>query len=95
MHTAFDLQASDFDLGENSEDRNLVLLGRWSRVQKGYQGGWGRGLRLQFTCLMSPSAVADTDTRNFPSFLPTLLIQTQDTNTGGLGQVNCKQGPLP
>jgi hypothetical protein len=88
-------QASDFDLGEISEDRNLVHLGRWSRVRKGYQGGWGRGPRLHFTCPMPPSAVADTDPCNFPSFLPTLLIQTQATNTGGLGQVKCNRGPLP
>ena len=35
-----------------SEDRNLVHLGRWPRVRKGYQGGWGRGPRLHFTCPM-------------------------------------------
>ena len=47
------MQASDFDLGEISKERNLVRLGRWSRMRKGYQGGWGRGLGLRLPC---PSA---------------------------------------
>ena len=72
----------------------VIHLGRWSRVQKRYQGGWGGGPQLQLPCPMPPSAVAAGPVKKMGVRFTDLAVQQSATIDRGLGQGNCSWGGL-
>ena len=87
-------QASDFRVAQICGNRYVIHLGRWSRVQKRYQGGWGGGPQLQLPCPMPPSAVAAGPVKKNGSDSDFLAVQRSATADRGLGQGKCSWGGL-